>query len=171
MDGMWHLMCLIIGILKHLGQALLKWVEREDIIHCNRQWIGMLGNACCFILLREQCNFFATFPRPMICISRFLLVLHGIRMDVLDLYCRIRPDVYWPQTASGRGYVHRRERIQHRECACLLMQAMNITFLYAWHVGDSVQITLPTEILSHEMNTLKDFVFSDFNTWRKQITQ
>lgn len=35
--------------------------------------------------------------------------------------------------------------------------------LYAWHVGDSVQITLPTEILSHEMNILKDSVFSGFN--------
>lgn len=56
-------------------------------------------------------------------------------------------------------------------CSCLLMQAMNVAFLYAWHVCDSVQITLPTEILSSEMNILKHSVFSDFNTYRKQITQ
>lgn len=105
----WYLMCLIIGILKYLGQALLKWVEWVDIwFIATGKDLGMLA---ALYISESSVISVPPSPAPM---SSSLLVWHGIQMDVLDLYCRIGLDVYWPQTVSGWGYVSRREMIKHQ---------------------------------------------------------
>lgn len=112
MGRAWHLMCLIIGILKYLGQALLKWVEWVDIwfIATGKD----LGMPAALYISESSVISVPPSPAPMSCISSFLLVWHGLQMDVFDLYCRIGLDVYWPQTVSGWGYVSRREMIKHQ---------------------------------------------------------